>query len=96
MSSPTRLLLTMCSCMCLPVLDVREAELLRINQPEEYHRRSMQSMAKHVQAMLEFKRRGAEVFDYGNNLRQRAFDEGVAGCFRISRVRPCLYPSTIL
>ena len=62
-------------------LDVGEAELLRINHPEEYHRRSMQSMAKHVQAMLDFKRRGAEVFDYGNNLRQRAFDEGVQDAF---------------
>jgi urocanate hydratase len=62
-------------------LDVKEAELLRINQPDEYHRRSMHSMAKHVQAMLEFKRRGAEVFDYGNNLRQRAFDEGVQDAF---------------
>ncbi len=62
-------------------LDVKEADLLRINQPDEYHRRSMQSMARHVQAMLEFKRRGAEVFDYGNNLRQRAYDEGVHDAF---------------
>ncbi len=38
-------------------------------------------MAKHVQAMLEFKRHGAEVFDYGNNLRQRAFDGGVQDAF---------------
>ena len=60
-------------------LDVKQADQLRINQPEEYHRRSMQSMARHVQAMLEFKRHGAEVFDYGNNLRQRAYDEGVKG-----------------
>ncbi len=62
-------------------LDVRDAEQLRINKPEEYHRRSMQSMAKHVRAMLDFKHRGAEVFDYGNNLRQRAFDEGVQDAF---------------
>jgi urocanate hydratase len=62
-------------------LDVSEAELLRVNKPSEYHRRSMQSMASHVRAMLEFKRRGAEVFDYGNNLRQRAFDEGVQDAF---------------
>jgi urocanate hydratase len=41
----------------------------------------MQSMAKHVQAMLEFQKRGAEVFDYGNNLRQRAYDAGVANAF---------------
>jgi urocanate hydratase len=62
-------------------LDVKEADLLRKNKPDEYHRRSMQSMAKHVQAMLEFKRHGAEVFDYGNNLRQRAYDEGVQDAF---------------
>jgi urocanate hydratase len=62
-------------------LDVRQAEQLRIDKPEDYRRRSMQSMARHVQAMLEFKRHGAEVFDYGNNLRQRAFDEGVKDAF---------------
>jgi urocanate hydratase len=62
-------------------LDVNQADDLRINKPEEYHRRSMQSMARHVQAMLEFKHHGAEVFDYGNNLRQRAYDEGVKDAF---------------
>jgi urocanate hydratase len=41
----------------------------------------MQSMARHVQAMLDFRRNGAEVFDYGNNLRQRAFDAGVSDAF---------------
>ena len=62
-------------------LDVRQAEDLRVNHPKEYQRRSMQSMAQHVRAMLEFKHRGAEVFDYGNNLRQRAYDEGVKTAF---------------
>jgi urocanate hydratase len=62
-------------------LSVSQADQLRINQPDEYRHRSMQSMARHVQAMLEFKRKGAEVFDYGNNLRQRAFDEGVSDAF---------------
>ena len=62
-------------------LDVNQADDLRINKPEEYHRRSMQSMARHVQAMLEFKHHGAEVFDYGNNLRQRAYDAGVKDAF---------------
>ena len=62
-------------------MDVRQADQLRSSQPDEYHRRSMQSMARHVQAMLEFKRHGAEVFDYGNNLRQRAYDEGVKDAF---------------
>jgi urocanate hydratase len=62
-------------------LSVTQADQLRINKPDEYHKRSMQSMARHVQAMLEFKRKGAEVFDYGNNLRQRAYDEGVTDAF---------------
>ena len=62
-------------------LDVNAAERLRIKDADEYHRRSMQSMAKHVQAMLDFKHHGAEVFDYGNNLRQRAYDEGVSDAF---------------
>jgi urocanate hydratase len=62
-------------------MSVSEADLLRSGDPKEYHRRSMHSMARHVQAMLEFKRHGAEVFDYGNNLRQRAYDEGVKDAF---------------
>jgi urocanate hydratase len=62
-------------------MTVKEAEALRQSDPQEYHRRSMDSMAQHVTAMLEFKHRGAEVFDYGNNLRQRAFDHGVQNAF---------------
>src|SRR5574341_1542491 len=62
-------------------LSVAEADALRQRDPHKYTQASMQSMARHVQAMLEFKRRGAEVFDYGNNLRQRAFDAGVSAAF---------------
>ncbi len=62
-------------------LSVAEADRLRRNDPQEYARRSLQSMARHVEAMLEFQRRGAEVFDYGNNLRQRAYDQGVKDAF---------------
>ncbi len=62
-------------------LSVDEADAMRLHDPEGYARRSMESMAHHVQAMLEFQRRGAEVFDYGNNLRQRAFDYGVKNAF---------------
>ena len=57
------------------------AEALRTSDPKKYEELSMASMAKHVQAMLKFKRGGAEVFDYGNNLRQRAFDWGVTDAF---------------
>jgi urocanate hydratase len=62
-------------------LDLSQADALRNSDPREYERRSMQSMARHVEAMLEFKRRGSEVFDYGNNLRQRAYDYGVKDAF---------------
>ena len=66
----------------IPVgLNVKEAEALRSSNPEEYKQRSLDSMAVHIRAMLEFQRRGAEVFDYGNNLRQRAFDHGVKDAF---------------
>jgi len=62
-------------------LSVAAAEELRKSDPVEYERRSMASMAQHVEAMLAFQRAGAEVFDYGNNLRQRAFDYGVKRAF---------------
>lgn len=62
-------------------LPLEAALQLRQDDPAEYTRRSMTSMAQHVEAMLEFQRRGAEVFDYGNNLRQRAFDAGVEQAF---------------
>jgi len=62
-------------------LSVAAAEELRKSNPKEYEKKSMASMAKHVQSMLEFKHKGAEVFDYGNNLRQRAYDYGVTDAF---------------
>jgi urocanate hydratase len=62
-------------------LDLNQAEALRNSDSKEYERLAMQSMAIQVQAMLEFKRRGAEVFDYGNNIRQRAYDFGVREAF---------------
>jgi len=62
-------------------LSVEEANALRQADPATYDRRSMESMARHVEAMLAFQRAGAEVFDYGNNLRQRAYDFGVSDAF---------------
>src|SRR5699024_5665645 len=56
------------------------AELREAN-PVEYVKLSSASMANHVDAMLEFKDAGAVVFDYGNNIRQVAFDEGVENAF---------------
>ncbi len=62
-------------------LSVEAAGKLRKADPQEYERLSLQSMASHVRAMLDFKHKGSEVFDYGNNLRQRAFDTGVQDAF---------------
>ncbi|KPV42344.1 urocanate hydratase [Alicyclobacillus ferrooxydans] len=54
---------------------------LRQRDPKEYVRLSKRSMAKHVQAMLDLQKQGSVVFDYGNNIRQVAFDEGVKDAF---------------
>jgi urocanate hydratase len=62
-------------------LSVTAADELRRDDPIEYKKRAMDSMSKHVKAMLEFQRQGSEVFDYGNNLRQQAYDHGVTDAF---------------
>ncbi len=62
-------------------MSLEEADRLRNDDPAGYAARSMQSMARQVEAMLAFRRAGAEVFDYGNNLRQRAYDAGVQDAF---------------
>jgi urocanate hydratase len=54
---------------------------LRAQDPKQVAAAARTSMAKHVQAMLEFKRLGISVFDYGNNIRQVAYDEGVKDAF---------------
>ena len=60
---------------------VEEAAEFRKRDQTAYEQAAMDSMTRHVEAMLEFQRRGSVVFDYGNNLRQRAFDNGVANAF---------------
>lgn len=60
---------------------LEEAKKLREENPEEYVKLSSASMAKHVEAMLQFQKNGAVVFDYGNNIRQVAFDTGVENAF---------------
>ncbi|NLE93010.1 MAG: urocanate hydratase, partial [Chloroflexi bacterium] len=54
---------------------------LRQSDPEKYIQLSLKTMAKHVEAMLGMQKQGAIVFDYGNNIRQRAFDQGVKNAF---------------
>jgi urocanate hydratase len=62
-------------------LTVEAANQMRVNDPEQYKKMAMASMAKHVQAMLDFQRKGAEVFDYGNNIRQQAYNYGMTDAF---------------
>jgi urocanate hydratase len=62
-------------------LTLDQAEMMRRRDPQGYVQMSMDSMSMHVKAMLGFQQRGAEVFDYGNNIRQRAFDNGVTNAF---------------
>ncbi len=60
---------------------VDEAADFRKRDQTAYEQAAMDSMSRHVEAMLEFQKRGSIVFDYGNNLRQRALDNGVANAF---------------
>ena len=57
-------------------LSYGQAVELRKNNPDEYLKYAYQSMSQHCQAMLDFQKRGSIVFDYGNNLRGQAKDNG--------------------
>ncbi|RUS46201.1 urocanate hydratase [Cohnella sp. AR92] len=62
-------------------MTLEEGKAKREIDPDAYVKLAKASMARHVEAMLEFKARGAIAFDYGNNIRQVAFDEGVKEAF---------------
>jgi urocanate hydratase len=64
-------------------MSYEEALELRAADPARYVERARASVAVHVRAMLEFKKRGAIVFDYGNNIRHEAREAGVADAFDI-------------
>jgi urocanate hydratase len=64
-------------------MSLQEANVLRRSSPQEYVRRSMESMARHVEGMLALRKAGAVTFDYGNNLRTQAKQAGVAAAFDI-------------
>ncbi len=61
----------------IPIGNLKEVDELRVKNPDEYRRRSLESIKKHVEAILEMQRRGSIVFDYGNNLRAQAELAGV-------------------
>ncbi|CUU03885.1 urocanate hydratase [Candidatus Kryptobacter tengchongensis] len=60
-----------------------EALELRKKDPQKYIQMAKRSIVEHVKAMLEFKRKGAVVFDYGNNIRGEAYANGVKDAFEI-------------
>jgi urocanate hydratase len=62
-------------------LDVAQAASLRASDPAEYLRRARESIAAHVEGLLEYVGMGSYVFDYGNNLRGEAREGGVAEAF---------------
>ncbi|MCB0415487.1 MAG: urocanate hydratase [Bdellovibrionales bacterium] len=62
-------------------MSLSEAALMREKDPGQLVQLAKQSMAIHVQGMLEMQRRGAVTFDYGNNIRAEAFGEGVTNAF---------------
>lgn len=64
-------------------LPYEEALRLRREKPDDYIKRAYESMAVHVEAMLELRKRGARTFDYGNNIRGQAQKAGVANAFDI-------------
>jgi urocanate hydratase len=62
-------------------LSVDEAATLRARDPDDYLGRARESIARHVEALLEYVRAGSYVFDYGNNLRGEAREAGVEDAF---------------
>jgi urocanate hydratase len=64
-------------------MSLADAVSLRARRPDDYVARAMQSMARHVEAMLALKQRGAVTFDYGNNIRAQAQRAGMKNAFDI-------------
>jgi urocanate hydratase len=65
-----------------------EAVQMRAAMPEEYVKLALASMERHVRAMVELQSRGAVTFDYGNNIRQRALDQGFKDAFTFAGFVP--------
>lgn len=62
-------------------LTVAQANVLRKENPEDYLRLSYESMRRHVELMLVLQQKGAVTFDYGNNIRARAKENGLTNAF---------------
>ena len=75
---------------------VEHWDKLRASDPAAVASAARKSMAKHVQAMLDFQQLGIPTFDYGNNIRQVAFDEGVSNAFDFPGLRACVRATAVL
>ena len=64
-------------------MSFEEAIALRKSDPDKYIKLSRQTIVKHVESMLEFQKRGSITFDYGNNIRGEAKENGVSNAFDI-------------
>ena len=64
-------------------LSLEEAFALRKSSPSEYIAAAKKTIVRHVETMLEFQKRGAVTFDYGNNIRGEAKDNGIENAFDI-------------
>ena len=62
----------------IPIGDLDELNELREKDPQSYQKRSLETIAKHQEAILEMQKQGAVAFDYGNNLRAQAERAGVS------------------
>ncbi len=62
-------------------LSVDEAKAMRVSNPKEFINRSLDTMVKHVQLMIQLQDKGAVTFDYGNNLRGQALARGLKNAF---------------
>jgi urocanate hydratase len=65
-----------------------EADKIRSSDPQEYLRLAKNSMVVHVRAMLDMMKKGTITFEYGNNLRQQAFDAGLKEAFNYAGFVP--------
>jgi urocanate hydratase len=62
-------------------LDVAQAAELRTSDPQGYRKRALESIARHVEGMLALQKMGSITFDYGNNIRTFAFEQGVKNAY---------------
>ena len=80
-SSPTRPRRTTRCSTCPPASPFEDWETERTEDPVGFTKRAQESMATHVRAMVEFQDKGAEVFDYGNSIRDEARKGGYDRAF---------------